>query len=116
MRVLGLDAVIVVVGPQDVSHLDAKRVLELFAESGTRVLGAVENMTALVCPHCGETVPVFGDVPPDRSVWALGVQRLASIPLDPAVASREPVFLAAPGSAPGRAIAAVAEHVAASLA
>ena len=116
VRTLALDAAIVVVGPQDVSHLDAKRVLELFAESGTRVLGAVENMTALVCPHCGVSVPVFGEVPADRSLWALGIERLASIPLDPAVASPEPVFLAAPDSAPGRAIAAVAEHVAASLA
>jgi ATP-binding protein involved in chromosome partitioning len=116
VRLLALDAAILVVGPQDVSHLDAKRVLELFSESGTRVLGAVENLAALVCPHCGETVPVFGEVPEERSLWALGVPRLASIPLDPAVAGAEPVMLAAPGSAPGRAIASVAEQVAAALA
>ena len=114
-RVLDLDAAVLVVGPQDVSHLDAKRVLELFAENGTRVLGAVENMAALVCPHCGETVPVFGQVPEERSLWALGVRRLASIPLDPAVARGEPVLLAAPDSAAGRMIAAVADEVAAAL-
>ena len=39
VRLLPLDGAIVVVGPQDVSHLDAKRVLELFADTGTRVLG-----------------------------------------------------------------------------
>jgi len=115
VRLLRLDAAVVVVGPQDVSHLDAKRVLELFAESGTRVLGAVENMAALVCPHCGETVHVFGHVPEERSLWALDVTKLASIPLDPAVASREPVLLAAPDSAPGRAFTAIAEQIAAAL-
>jgi ATP-binding protein involved in chromosome partitioning len=115
VRLLNLDAAIVVVGPQDVSHLDAKRVLELFAESGTRVLGAVENMAALVCPHCGETISVFGEVPEERSIWRLGVPRLASVPLDPAVAGREPVVLAASDSAPGRAFTAVADQVAAAL-
>jgi ATP-binding protein involved in chromosome partitioning len=115
VRMLRLDAAILVVGPQDVSHLDAKRVLELFSESGTRVLGAVENMAALVCPHCGETVSVFGEVPEERSLWTLGVPRLASIPLDPAVAGGQPVQLAAPDSAAGRAIAAVAEQVAVAL-
>jgi ATP-binding protein involved in chromosome partitioning len=115
VRMLRLDAAILVVGPQDVSHLDAKRVLELFSDSGTRVLGAVENMAALVCPHCGETVSVFGEVPKERSLWALGVKRLASIPLDPVVAGLEPVLLSAPESAPGRAFAALAEDVAAAL-
>ena len=96
VRMLRLDGVVVVVGPQDVSHLDAKRLLELFADGGIRVLGAVENMAALVCPHCGERISVFGEVPESRSIWSLGVRRLGSIPLDPAVASGPPVLIAAP--------------------
>jgi len=115
VRLLSIDAAIVVVGPQDVSHLDAKRVLEHFEETGTRVLGGVENMAALVCPHCGETVPVFGEVPEERSIWSLGVERLGSIPLDPKVASGQPVLLAAPESAPARAVSAIADRVAAAL-
>ena len=115
VRLLRLDAAIVVVGPQDVSHLDAKRVLELFADAGLRVLGGVENMSALVCPHCGETVSVFGEVPEERSIWARGVERLGSIPLDPAVARGQPVVLSAPDSPASRVIARIAEQVAAAL-
>lgn len=115
VRLLPLDAAIVVVGPQDVSHLDAKRVLELFEETGTRVLGGVENMSGLVCPHCGERVSVFGEVPEERSIWTLGVERLGSIPLDPRVANERPVLLAAPDSTPALAIARIAEQVAAAL-
>jgi len=115
VRLLPLDGAIVVVGPQDVSHLDAKRVLELFGETGTRVLGGVENMATLLCPHCGEAISVFGEVSPDRSIWSLGVERLGSIPLDPTVASGQPLLLAAPGSPPGRAIKAIAGRLADAL-
>jgi ATP-binding protein involved in chromosome partitioning len=115
VRMLRLDGVVVVVGPQDVSHLDAKRLLELFSDGGIRVLGAVENMAALVCPHCGETISVFGEVPEARSIWSLGVRRLGSIPLDPALASGPPVLVAAPESAPAREIVSIAEAIAASL-
>ncbi len=103
------------VGPQDVSHLDAKRVLELFADNDTRVLGGVENMAALVCPHCGETISVFGDVREERSIWALGVERLGSIPLDPALANGRPLLLDQPDSAAARALLAVAERLASAL-
>jgi ATP-binding protein involved in chromosome partitioning len=115
VRMLRLDAAVVVVGPQDVSHLDAKRLLELFSDGGIRVLGGVENMAALACPHCGETISVFGEVPESRSIWALGVRRLGSIPLDPAVAAGAPVMVAAPDSAPARAIASIAASIAAEL-
>jgi ATP-binding protein involved in chromosome partitioning len=77
---------IVVVGPQDVAHLDARKLLEMLRSADIRVLGAVENMTTLACPHCGEPIEVFPVVAAERSLWADGVVRLASIPLDPALA------------------------------
>jgi ATP-binding protein involved in chromosome partitioning len=86
LRTLGLAGALLVVGPQDVAHLDAKRVLTLLREADVRVLGGVENMTALACPHCGELVDVFPEVTEERSVWAEGVERLARLPLDPALA------------------------------
>jgi ATP-binding protein involved in chromosome partitioning len=86
VRLIPLSGAVVVVGPQDVAHLDAKKVLDLFGAAGVRVLGGVENMAALACPHCGEPIEVFPQVRGERSIWALGVPRLASVPLDPAVA------------------------------
>ena len=115
VRLLPLDGAVIVVGPQDVAHLDAKRLLELFAESDTRVIGGVENMAALVCPHCGEAVPVFGEVSEERSIWALGVEQLGSIPLDPAVANGRPIVLDRPDTAPARAIVEIAARIAAAL-
>jgi ATP-binding protein involved in chromosome partitioning len=79
-----LDGVLLVVGPQDVAHLDAKKVVTLVRDAGVPLLGAVENMSGFVCPHCGERHDVFPPVLHERSLWADGVERLAAIPLDPA--------------------------------
>jgi ATP-binding protein involved in chromosome partitioning len=81
-----LDGALLVVGPQDLAHLDAKKVVSLLRDANVRVLGAVENMAGLVCPHCGEQIELFPPVLPERSLWHAGVRRLVSIPLDPSLA------------------------------
>jgi ATP-binding protein involved in chromosome partitioning len=81
-----LDAALLVVGPQDVAHLDAKKVVSLLRDADVPVLGAVENMATARCPHCGELLELFPPVAPERSLWSDGVRRLASLPLDPELA------------------------------
>ncbi len=85
-RMLPLAGVLLVVGPQDVAHLDAKKVVTLVRDAGVPLLGAVENMSGFVCPHCGERHDVFPRVVEERSLWSDGIERLAEIPLDPALA------------------------------
>ncbi|HEY3577510.1 MAG TPA: P-loop NTPase [Gaiellaceae bacterium] len=80
-----LAGAILVVGPQDAAHLDARKVLSLLRDAEVRVLGAVENMRGLRCPHCGETLDVFPPVAEERSLLR-EVDLLVSIPLDPAFA------------------------------
>jgi ATP-binding protein involved in chromosome partitioning len=82
--VVSLDGAVVVVGPQDVAHLDARKFLAFLRDADVPVLGAVENMSGLQCPHCGELIEVFASVTEARSVWAEGVALLGRIPLDPA--------------------------------
>jgi ATP-binding protein involved in chromosome partitioning len=83
LGVVALDGAVVVVGPQDVSHLDAHKFLDFLREETVSVLGGVENMSGLVCPHCAEEIDVFARVLPERSIWAEGVELLGRIPLDP---------------------------------
>jgi len=82
---MDLTGAILVVGPQDAAHLDARKVLSLLRDAGVTVLGAVENMRGLRCPHCGETLDVFPPVADERSLLR-EVDLLVSIPLDPALA------------------------------
>jgi ATP-binding protein involved in chromosome partitioning len=91
---------LVVVGPQDAAHLDGRKVIDMLRASRIEVIGGVENMAGLVCPHCGELVEVFPQVREERSIWHAGIERLVSIPLDPAVAragdAGTPILLAQP--------------------
>ncbi len=80
-----LAGALIVLGPQDAAHLDARKLLDTLREAQVPVLGAVENMRGLHCPHCGETIEVFPPVAPERSLLR-EVELLASIPLDPAYA------------------------------
>ena len=82
---MDLTGAILVVGPQDAAHLDARKVLSLLRDAGVTVLGAVENMRGLRCPHCGEMLDVFPLVADERSLLR-EVELLVSIPLDPALA------------------------------
>jgi ATP-binding protein involved in chromosome partitioning len=105
---------ILVVTPQDVAHLDAKKLVALLREGQTPVLGAIENMSAVECPHCGNEFEVFPHVRSDRSIWDAGVERLGKIPLAPIVAETaeqgRPLVLAHPESREAKAFHEVAER------
>ena len=116
MKRVQLDGVLIVVTPQDVAHLDAKKVIDLCTRMGVRVIGGVENMSGLSCPTCDERIDVFPRVSRERSIWAAGIERLAEIPLDPEVARAgdegRPLLASHPGSPQAAAIRALAQRLA----
>jgi ATP-binding protein involved in chromosome partitioning len=59
LRTIHLDGVLLVTTPQDLSFMDTSRSLGLFRQSGVPILGVIENMSYLHCPHCGEPIEVF---------------------------------------------------------
>jgi ATP-binding protein involved in chromosome partitioning len=107
MARLSLAGAVIVVTPQDVAHLDARKVLDLCKRANVRVLGGIENMDGLVCPSCDERIDVFPRVAAGRAIWNHGVERLGSIPLDPAVAAAgdngTPIVLSDAGSPQAKA-------------
>lgn len=114
VRLLPDASAVVVVTPQDVAHLDTRRVLTMLEQARIPVLGAVENMSWLTCPCCRTRIEVFPPVAPQRSIWSAGVNRLASVPLEaPDGAGEEttPVVVARPGSPRAEAFRAAAASV-----
>jgi ATP-binding protein involved in chromosome partitioning len=89
LSVVSVDGALVVVAPQDVAHLDGRKFVDFLRDAGVPIVGGVENMSGLLCPHCGELVEVFPPVAEDRSIWSDGVALLGRIPLDPALAASE---------------------------
>jgi len=107
---------LIVVGSQDAAHLDAKKVVTMFREQRVPVLGGVENMHALQCPHCHHEVEIFPRVRESRSIWSMGVPQLAELPFEPQLAQEaergRPLLIAAPDSAQAARFRALAERVA----
>jgi ATP-binding protein involved in chromosome partitioning len=90
--VVALAGAIVVVGPQDVAHLDARKFVDFLRSAGVPILGGVENMAGFSCPHCGEHIDVFVPAEPERAIWSDGVPHLGRVPLDPGLKRQAPAF------------------------
>ena len=96
-----ISGALLVTTPQDVALLDVTKALEMFRRLSVPVLGIVENMSAFICPHCGEATEIFGRGGGERFAREHDLEFLGGIPLDvrvrqggdagvPAVAQREP--------------------------
>lgn len=81
--VMPVAGALVVVTPQDVAHLDACKLLTFLDQRGVRILGGVENMRDVTCPHCDDSFQLFPPVSRDRAIWAGGLPKIASLPFDP---------------------------------
>ncbi len=76
---------VIVTTPQDVSVLDAVKAVKFIEKLDLPVIGIIENMSGMVCPHCGDTIDLFGRGGGEKAARELGVPFLGSIPLDPAM-------------------------------
>lgn len=50
------------------------------------VLGIVENMSYVECPDCGKQIKIFGESHIEEIAAQHGVEVLAKMPIDPAIA------------------------------
>ncbi len=78
---------LVVTTPQEISLADVRKSINFCHQVKLRILGIVENMSGLICPHCGEQVPLFGTGGGERIAKQMSIPLLGEIPLDPWVVS-----------------------------
>jgi ATP-binding protein involved in chromosome partitioning len=83
LRMYAQVAVVLVVSPDEVAHLDTGRAVAVLRQARAYLLGGVENMAYLQCPGCGAQTSLFAAPPQERTIWALGVTRLAQLPFRP---------------------------------
>ena len=100
-QTIPISGTVLVTTPQEVSLLDVQKALAMLKRMSVPVIGIVENMSAFVCPHCGEPTEIFGRGGGERFAQQNGIEFLGGIPLDitvrqggdvgvPVVAQREP--------------------------
>lgn len=107
-------ALLVVTTPQVVASHVATRAAMMAHKTNQEIIGVVENMSAFVCPCCGEETPVFGEGGGQEVAKALNVPLLGSIPLTMEARTHGdkgvPVALAE-GSPSQKAYAAIADRI-----
>ena len=86
MQMLPLDGVVVVTSPQDMARSVVKKAYHMANQLQVPVLGLVENMSYVTCPHCGERFSIFGQKPLTEAAQEFNVQVCAELPVDPQLA------------------------------
>jgi ATP-binding protein involved in chromosome partitioning len=76
---------IVVTTPSAVSLEDARKAVHMFEQVKVSILGIVENMSYLQCPHCDERIHVFSHGGGRTTAETMGIHFLGELPLDPKV-------------------------------
>jgi Mrp family chromosome partitioning ATPase len=75
---------VVVTTPQEVSLSDVRKSINFLQYARANVLGVVENMSGLVCPHCHGSIDLFKKGGGRDLAEKYGLAFLGAIPLDPA--------------------------------
>ncbi|MBJ3777492.1 Mrp/NBP35 family ATP-binding protein [Acuticoccus mangrovi] len=113
-----LTGAVVVTTPQKLALVDVRKAVAMFRTVNVPLLGLVENMSAFICPHCGEATAVFGTGGGAREAEAEGMELLGEVPLTLAIRESSdagrPVAVD-PTTAEGAAYATIAANLAAVL-
>ena len=84
---LPVDGIVIVTSPQELVGMIVEKAVKMAEMMNVPVLGLVENMAYLKCPHCGEEIPVFGESKTQQVAEAHGLEVLGRIPIDPKLAA-----------------------------
>ena len=76
-----IDGAIIVTTPQDMALIDARRAMDMFQQTGTPVIGLIENMSTHICTECGHEDDVFGHGGGAVEAKAQGIAFLGALPL-----------------------------------
>ena len=85
---LPLDGIIIVTSPQELVSMIVSKAVGMAQLMKIPILGLVENMSYLKCPHCGEEIPLFGESHAEQTAGRYGLKLLGRCPLDPSVAAK----------------------------
>lgn len=84
-QALPVDGVIIVSTPQDLVGMIVQKAVGMAKLMNKPILGLVENMSYVKCPHCGEKISLFGESHVDEIAEKDGLTVLAKLPMDPEI-------------------------------
>ncbi len=84
---LPITGIYVVITPQELVSMVVEKAVRMAEKMQVPILGLIENMSTMVCPHCGEILYPFGEGRVAEFAEAHGIRDHASLPIDTRVAS-----------------------------
>jgi ATP-binding protein involved in chromosome partitioning len=78
---------VIVTTPQEISLADVRKSINFCRQVNMEILGLVENMSGLECPHCGKMIEIFKTRGGIFTAKKEGLRLLGSLPFEPEVVS-----------------------------
>jgi ATP-binding protein involved in chromosome partitioning len=115
-QTIPVTGIIIVTTPQDVAMNVAVKALGMFSKLNVPIVGVIENMSYLQCPHCSEHISIFGKGGGQKISEKFGIPFLGEIPLSPQIMEGsdkgKPVIVSDPDSIQANALRKVAKTIA----
>ena len=80
---LPVEGIVIVSSPQDLVQMVVGKAVKMANMMGIRVLGLVENMGYVQCPHCNQKIEPFGPSRLEDTAESFGISALGQLPIDP---------------------------------
>ncbi len=81
-----IEGIVIVSTPQDLVQMVVGKAVKMAAMMDVPVLGIVENMAYIECPHCNERIEPFGPSKLDETAALYDIDALGSLPMTNAYA------------------------------
>lgn len=83
---LPIDGLVMVTGASKLIGMVVAKAINMAKMTNTKVLGVVENMAYVKCPHCAEIIKIYPEDNTEAIASKYGLEVLAKLPLDPSLA------------------------------
>jgi Mrp family chromosome partitioning ATPase len=77
-----LEGGIIVTTPQKVALLDSRKCINFLKNLNIPILGVIENMSGLKCPHCGKNINLFKSGGGEKVALEFNIPFLGKIPIN----------------------------------
>jgi ATP-binding protein involved in chromosome partitioning len=112
-QTIPVTGIIIVTTPQDVAMNVAVKAVGMFSKLNVPIVGVIENMSYLQCPHCSEKLNIFGKGGGQKISEKFNIPFLGEIPLSPQIMEGsdkgKPIILSEPDSIQANALRKVAK-------
>lgn len=85
LQTLPLDGVIIVLSPQELAVMVVKKAIRMARMMNVPILGLVENMAYLDCPHCSQKIYPFGEPQGAKVSQETGIPLLGTLPINQSI-------------------------------